>query len=114
MRKLVRTKGGPTAAAAAPQIGINFSRREGASPEHLRLYRRKDRHPSRPPTKDFSKETHDARAQHTERRLKRESSLKPKRVEPERGSGGGTGGVSEREGVGERGGGSKESERWIY
>ena len=88
---MVRTKGGPTAAAAAPQIGINFSRREGASPEHLRLYRRKDRHPSRPPTKDFSKETHDARAQHTERRLKRESSLKPKRVEPERGSGGGTG-----------------------
>ena len=36
MRNLVRTKGGPNAPAATPQIGINFSRREGASPEHRR------------------------------------------------------------------------------
>ena len=34
-------RGRPNAAAAAPQIGINFSRREGASPEPRRLSRPK-------------------------------------------------------------------------
>ena len=49
-----------------------------------------------------------------ERRLERERSLKPKRVEPKRGGGGGTGEVGEREGAGERRGVRKESEQWIY
>ena len=53
-------RGRPNAAAAAPQIGINFSRREGASPEPRRLSRPKGTRPSRPPTKDFSTDTHDA------------------------------------------------------
>ena len=49
-------------AAAAPRIGINFSRREGASAETARFSQLKRKRLSRPPTKDLAKETRDATA----------------------------------------------------